>query len=60
MKIKDYKPQPGSGEICIIISLIILALAILSAACYMTYFGVTYIIGKIGPITEAMNGISKS
>ena len=60
VKIKDYIPQAGSGTICIIISLILLAFAILSAACYMIYFAVTYIIGKIGPITEAMNEISNS
>ena len=60
VKIKDYIPQAGSGTICIIISLILLAFAILSAACYMIYFAVTYIIGKIGPITEAMTEISNS
>ena len=60
VKIKDYLPQAGSGEICIIISLIIIALAILSAAFYMVYFVVTCIIGKIGPITEAMNEIPNS
>ena len=60
VKIKDHIPQPGSGEICIMISLIILALAILSAACYMVYFIVTYIIANIFPITETINGISNS
>ena len=61
VKIKDHIPQPGSGEICIMISLIILALAILSAACYMVYFVVTYIIANnIVPITETINGISNS